>query len=155
MSSPISFLRPLCGLVLLANLLPAAPIPAPIAIEQLVADIVAHHPELGFYEAEIDAAKAGRRAAGTWDNPTLDLSAGRKRVTDATGLLAGEGTAWSVSVSQTFAWPGRLALRKAVANHDIALAELGLERFKAALAHRARTLAFGLHAAHELSLIHI
>jgi len=149
MSSPISFLRPLCGLVLLANLLPAAPIPAPIAIEQLVADIVAHHPELGFYEAEIDAAKAGRRAAGTWDNPTLDLSAGRKRVTDATGLLAGEGTAWSVSVSQTFAWPGRLALRKAVANHDIALAELGLERFKAALAHRARTLAFGLHAAHE------
>ena len=35
------------------------------------------------------------------------------------GTLAGEGTAWSVSLSQTFEWPGRLALRKAGREHPI------------------------------------
>ncbi len=77
------------------------------------------------------------------------MSVGRKRVTDPFGTLAGEGTAWTVSVSQTFNWPGRISLRKAIANQDIALAELGLARFKAALASRARTLIYGLHAAQE------
>ncbi len=122
---------------------------APVSVQAIVGDIIAKNPELAFYDAEIEAAKAGRKAAGTRENPELSLSVGRKRVTDAAGLLAGEGTAWSVSVSQTFDWPGRLPLRKAIANHDIALAELGLARFRAALANRARTLAFGLHAAHE------
>lgn len=125
------------------------PPPAAPSLSALVADIVANNPELAFYEAEIDAARAGRRAAGTREDPELSLSLGRKRVTDSAGTLAGEGTAWSVSVAQTFDWPGRISLRKAIANYDIALAELGLARFKAALTHRARTLAFGLHAAHE------
>jgi cobalt-zinc-cadmium efflux system outer membrane protein len=52
-----------------------------------------------------------------------------------------------VSVSQTFEWPGRLSLRKAIANHDVALAELGLARFRAALAARASSLAHGLQSA--------
>lgn len=122
---------------------------ASLTPDDLVAEIAARNPELAFYEAELDAAKAGRQAAGTRDNPELSLEVGRKRVTDPSGALAGEGTAWAVSVSQTFDWPGRLALRKAIANQDIALAELGLARFKTALASRARTLAYGLHAAHE------
>lgn len=152
-SFPLSLrICPLVGLLLLA--LPgraqtAAEQSASASIQIIVGDIIAKNPELAFYEAEIDAAKAGRKAAGTRENPELSLAVGRKRVTDAGGTLAGEGTAWSVSVSQTFEWPGRLSLRKAIANHDIALAELGLARFKAALANRARTLAFGLHAAHE------
>ncbi len=122
---------------------------APVSPDVLVAEILTGNPELAFYEAEIDATKAGRKAAGTLANPELSLGLGRKRVTDAGGTLAGEGTAWSVSVSQTFEWPGRLSLRKAIANQDIVLAELGLARFKSALVNRARTLAHGLHAAHE------
>ena len=43
------------------------------------------------------------------------------------------------------------ALRKAIANRDVALAELGLARFEHALAARARSLAHGLHAAHAKS----
>lgn len=122
---------------------------SPVAVDSLVADIVAQNPELAFYEAEIAAARAGLQAVGTRDNPELAVELGRKRVTNPAGTLAGEGTAWSVSVSQTFEWPGRLALRKAVANHDLALAELGLARFKAALAGHARFLASGLQAAQE------
>lgn len=143
---------PLAGFLLFALTGRAQSVPessTPVSVQTIVGEIIAKNPELAFYEAEIDAAKAGRKAAGTRDNPELSLALGRKRVTDAGGTLAGEGTAWSVSVSQTFEWPGRLSLRKAIANQDIALAELGLAQFKAALANRARTLAFGLHAAHE------
>lgn len=154
MKSFLSFhrLRPLAGLLLIALDGRAQSTPeaqAPVPFSTIVGEISANNPELKFYEAEIDAAKAGRRAAGTLQNPELGLDLGRKRVTDAGGALAGEGMAWSVSISQTFEWPGRLSLRKAIANHDIALAELGLTRFKAALAARARTLTYGLHAAHE------
>lgn len=134
---------------LFISLLAAVRAAEPVALEALVAGVVAKNPELAFYEAEIAAARAGRRAAGTRENPELSLGLGRKRVTDPAGTLAGEGAAWSVSVSQTFDWPGRLALRKALANSDVALAELGLARFQAALAHRARTLAYGLSAAQE------
>jgi cobalt-zinc-cadmium efflux system outer membrane protein len=56
-----------------------------------------------------------------------------------------------VSVMQPFEWPGRIGLRKAIANHDIELAQLGYERFKIALAGRVRTLAYGLFAAQEKS----
>jgi cobalt-zinc-cadmium efflux system outer membrane protein len=56
-----------------------------------------------------------------------------------------------VSVVQPFEWPGRIGLRKAIANHDIELAQLGYERFKIALAGRVRTLAYGLFAAQEKS----
>jgi cobalt-zinc-cadmium efflux system outer membrane protein len=116
-------------------------------VPALVADIAAHNPELQFYEAAIAAAQSGRAAAGALSDPEISLDVGRKRVQVLNGSLAGEGTAWSVSVTQTFDWPGRLSLRKAIANHQVELAELGLARFKAALAARAQTLAFGLYAA--------
>lgn len=118
-------------------------------IDALMADVISRHPELAFYEAELAAAKAGRTAAGSRNDPELSLELGHKRVHDATGVLAGEGTAWSVSVAQTFEWPGRLALRKAIANRDVALAELGLAKFKAALSARVFTLAYALAAERE------
>ncbi len=120
-----------------------------VSLEALVANVVANNPELKFYEAEIDAAKAGRRSAGAPADPELSIDAGRKRVRDSVGVIAGEGTAWSVSVTQTFEWPGRLGLRKAIANRQIELAELGLARFRAALASRARVLTYALQVAEE------
>lgn len=115
----------------------------------LVAEVLARHPELGFYEAELAAAKAGRSAAGARHDPELAVEIGRKRARDLNGTLAGEGTAWSVSLAQTFEWPGRIALRKAIANRDVALAELGLARFKSALKARVLTLAYGVSAEQE------
>lgn len=115
--------------------------------DALVAEIAANNPELKFYEAEVSAAKARRHGVTAFHNPELSVELGRKRVKDPAGLLAGEGTAWSLSVTQTFDWPGRLALRKAIANSQLQLAELGLGRFRHALESRARTLVFGLHAA--------
>lgn len=120
---------------------------SPISIRALVEEISANNSELRFYEAEIATAIAHSRGASTLNDPELSVELGRKRVKDITGMVAGEGTAWSVSVTQTFEWPGRLALRKAIANANVQLAELGLVRFRQALESRARSLAYGLHAA--------
>lgn len=122
---------------------------SPVLMDALVREIAATNPELKFYEAEIAAAKAGARGAAALSDPEIALDLGRKRVRDLSGALAGSGAAWSVSVTQTFEWPGRLALRKAIANQQVELAELGLARFKHALTARARTLVYTLHAAHS------
>jgi cobalt-zinc-cadmium efflux system outer membrane protein len=74
---------------------------------------------------------------------------GQKRTRDLAGQLAGEGVAWSVGVSQTFEWPGRLGLRKSIANRDLTLAQLGLDRFRTALAARVRGQALTLAGASE------
>src|SRR5262245_10449751 len=110
--------------------------PGKSSLETIVADVIGHNPELAFYEAEIAAARAERRTAGTLANSELSTTVGNKHV-NAGGLVS-DGPAWSASVRQTFEWPGRMGLRKAIANHQIKLAELGLEQFKAALAGRAR-----------------
>jgi cobalt-zinc-cadmium efflux system outer membrane protein len=148
-SLPLRLSRPVSRcLLVFAALLPglgAAATPQPL--NALVADIVARHPELGFYEAEIAAAKAGVRTAGLRADPELSIDLGRKRVRPDAGGPSSDGAAWSVSVTQTFEWPGRLALRKAIANREVGLAELGLGRFRAALGSRVRTLAYGLHVA--------
>jgi len=126
----------------LSVLLPAQP----LAPDAVVTEITANNPELQFYRDELAAAQANTRLAATRPPAELAVQAGAKRVSGPGGLSA-EGVAWSVSVSQTFEWSGRLALRKSIANADVALAQLGLARFEAALAARARTLAFGLEAA--------
>lgn len=119
----------------------------PLGVPALVQQILASHPELKLYEAELAAARAGVRAAGSPADPELSLEFGRRRVSDSAGVLAGEGGTWGASLTQSFEWPGRLALRKAVANRQVELAELGLARFKTALEARASALAYGLHAA--------
>jgi len=123
----------------------------PVLIETLVERAVAQNPEIHFYEAEIAGAKAGRRVAGRPGNPELDFNLGRKRSRD--GNFRGEGVAYAVSLVQPIEWPGRLGLRKAIANGDIQLAELGLERFKYHLAAKVRRLGFQLATAQEKAAI--
>jgi len=113
----------------------------------LVGEIVSNNPERKFYEEEIAAAKAGARIASRLSDPEVSLDLGQKRLRDSTGAKIGDGTVWSVSVTQTFEWPGRLSLRKAIASRQVELAELGVARFENALRARAGTLAFGLYAA--------
>jgi cobalt-zinc-cadmium efflux system outer membrane protein len=122
---------------------------AGISLDALVREVLEQNPELEFYEAELAAARAGRKTASRWENPEVTASIGSKRVELLDGSLAGEGLAWSVSVAQTFEWPGRIALRKAVANRQIELASLGLERFRAGLAARARYLGRAVFVAQE------
>src|SRR5688572_1619062 len=113
------------------------------SVSSLIDEALRKNPELKFYEAEIAAAKGNRKDAGKWPNPEFSGDIGRMRMTHD------EGVAWSVSVMQPFEWPGRLGLRKAIANRDIDLAELGLERFRLALTSRVRSLGYGVFAAEQ------
>jgi outer membrane protein, heavy metal efflux system len=120
--------------------------PPTVTLDELVAQALAENPELKFYEAEIAAAKGGRKAAGAWANPEFSGEVGRKRVR---GDIAAEGTAWAVAVQQTFEWPGRVSLRKAIADRSVQLAEAGLEQFRAALAAEVRRRGYAVFAAQQ------
>src|SRR6266576_1271487 len=52
-----------------------------IKLEDLVADVLEHNPELNFYNAEIAAAKGEARTAATWANPDISTTIGAKRAT--------------------------------------------------------------------------
>jgi cobalt-zinc-cadmium efflux system outer membrane protein len=117
-----------------------------VSLTALVDEITSKNPERQFYKDEITAAKTGQRYSATWSDPELSFDLSNNRVKNDTGAISGEGNAWSISVTQIFDWPGRLALRKSIANQNVTLAELGLAQFESALAARARLLAYGLHA---------
>jgi outer membrane protein, heavy metal efflux system len=119
----------------------------------LVRQALANNPELTFYAAEIGAAEGALKTAGTIRNPELNTQAGYKSARDNFGGPSGEGAAWSVSVNQTFEYPGRIALRKAIARGDIDLAELHFQQFRLTLAARVRTLAYSISIAQERSIV--
>jgi outer membrane protein, heavy metal efflux system len=143
--------------VLIAGVSPAREGNGSVAFNQmtaaaLVRQALANNPELKFYAAEIAATKGTLKTAGTMRNPELNTEAGYKNTRDNSGGPSGEGAAWSVSVNQTFEYPGRIALRKAIAQGDIALAELHLQQFRLTLAARVRTLAYNISIAQERSI---
>jgi outer membrane protein, heavy metal efflux system len=118
----------------------------------LVRQALANNPELKFYAAEIGAAEGALKTAGTIRNPELNTQAGYKSARDNFGGPSGEGGAWSVSINQRFEYPGRIALRKAIAKGDIDLAGLHLQQFRLTLAARVRTLAYSISIAQERSI---
>jgi len=120
-----------------------------VALDSLVAEVLEKNPELKFYQADIAAAKGSRKTASLWANPEVNGSLGQKRVWNEEDELAGKGKAGDLSVTQAFEWPGRIGLRKAVADRDIELAELGLEEYRALLTSRTKIAAYELIAAQE------
>src|SRR2546423_1337880 len=112
------------------------------SLDALVAEALARNPELNVYSSEIAAAKGERRTAGEWQNPEGSTEGGAKIPRDYHGNTLGDGIVWTLGATQAFEYPGRVTLRKAIANHQIAVAELGLEGFRTALAARVRGAAF-------------
>ena len=104
-------------------------------IDSIVANALANNPEIALLDRQVlhlREAKAGAAAAPPRE---LALSAGFKSAADD------EGLAWAASISHTFDWSGRPALRRALAEQDVALAELGVATFKAEIAATLRGLA--------------
>src|SRR3954465_8106052 len=89
----------------------------PLSPDALVRQALERNPELNYYRSEIAAAKGGLKTAGTIRNPELSTHAGYKNSRDS-GVSA-EGGTFALSADQTFDYPGRIALRKAIANRDV------------------------------------
>jgi cobalt-zinc-cadmium efflux system outer membrane protein len=119
-------------------LLPAASTDA-LSVDALVRSALGQNPEAAFYEARIAAAKSERADAGRRPNPQLNAQLGSWSVRGT-----GDGPMWQAAMSQTFEWPGRLNLRKAIADGQTEMAELGLAAFRNALAAKVRSAAVGM-----------
>lgn len=135
--------------VLLVSIFTASAKAEPVSISSLVSKVVATHPEVRFYEAEIAAGKGGQQTAATIANPELETSFGTWRIKDLSGGGKSDGPVWAVTLSQPIEWPGRIALRKAIALKKTEVAQLGLDQFKATLAGKVRSSAWTLMAAQE------
>ena len=129
--------------------LAASAAPEPRSIASLVEEAYQKNPELHFYEQEILVAQGDRRTAGTWPNPDLSGQIGGKSYNSLGGNYLGTGPVWSVSLTQTFEFPGRVSLRKAIADKQIALAQQGLEQFRVSLRNRIEMLCYRLLAAQD------
>jgi len=109
------------------------------SLNALVDEALQRNPELEYYRAGIAAARGERRAAGEWANPEVNGELGAK-------IVRGDGTSagplWALGFGQPFELGPRMALRKAIANRQIVLAELGLQDFELELANRVRLLAY-------------
>ena len=135
-STPSHLIRPILGLMFFALAgvgraqSASDEAASAVSLSTLVGEITAKNPERQFYQEEIAAAKAGARISSRLSDPELSFDIGQKRLKDSSGAKIGDGAVWSVSVTQTFEWPGRLSLRKAIANRQVELAELGVARLR-------------------------
>src|SRR5262249_40147851 len=87
--------------------------------ETLVKQALQRNTEPNFFVAETAAGKGTGRTAGTVRNPELNSELGYKNSRENSGGASGDGAILALSLSQTFEDPGRTALRKAIANHDL------------------------------------
>lgn len=101
----------------------------PFTVDQLVEEALRQHPDLVALEIDVAAAKAGRLQAGKWMNPELSGDLGQKTV----GETDDRGWVYGVELLQTFEYPGKAAIRKAIADKHIELAEAGRVLFRHAL----------------------
>lgn len=134
-----------CLGLMLASALVAQETPtssSPNSIDALVSMALANNAELKSFEAEVAVARGQRTQAGFFKNPEVSFEFGGREVRDSENILQGNGTTLSVSVMQTFEFPGKGTLRKAIANKNIEIAELGLEQFRLSLAGQVRVLAY-------------
>jgi len=117
------------------------------AVEGLVSSALAENAELKAYEAEVLAARGQRTQAGFFKNPEVTVEIGGREVRDSENILQGSGTTFSLTVMQTLEFPGKGTLRKAIANKNVEIAELGLAQFRLSLAAQVRLLAYEYLAA--------
>lgn len=120
-------------------------------VEQLVERALAHNAELAVYEAAVAAAKGQRIQSARWKNPELSAEGGYRKIREMTGERNEEtGFTFGISLVQTFEFPGKASLRKAIADRDIQVAELGLAQYCLSLSGKVRQLAARYQAAVEM-----
>ncbi|MBN9601268.1 MAG: TolC family protein [Afipia sp.] len=123
-----------------------------LSIDALAKTVLANNPERRFYMEQINLAGIERDTSNRLPDPEMSVEFGERRTADAvTGAPAGSGPAYGVSIMQPIDFAGRGALRQAIAEHQIALAKIGLAQFDSTLASRARSLGYALFVAEQKS----
>ena len=109
-------------------------------LDGLVGEVLAYNVELRGVEADLNAARGARQQAGMWKNPDVSGFYGVRQVRSPGA--SDHGFSDQISITQTFEFPGKATLRKAIADQDVALGQIGLIQFRMALAGRVKLLAY-------------
>src|SRR6266850_3359497 len=95
-----------------------------LTVATAVAEALQHNPNLKSLEAHIDTARSSVGVARQYpSNPEV---------------VAAYGIDYHIGLSQQVEWPGKRALREAIARHDVLAAQSALEGFKVDLAGQVR-----------------
>lgn len=119
--------------------------PEQLTVDALIERAVSENAELRYYTAALAAARGQRTQAGLWKNPELEGEYANRRVKG--GGESQEGFARGIKLTQTFEFPGKGSLRKAIADKDVEVASLALDQFRLTLENRVRHLAYQVMAA--------
>ena len=123
-------------LVFLGITLSSARAGSPITLDELLSQTAQHHPRRSALEADIEAARAGKRQAFVRPNPELALGAGYKDTDTDSG--------YAIDAELTFPIErgGKREARVGVAESEIRIAEAELMQFLRDNELQVRTLAY-------------
>ena len=117
-----------------------------VALDDAIRLAQVDNPEIRVLAADISAARGEATTAKTWPNPEISVAPGFKTVRDPSDTqFHGD-----FGLEQTFEWPGKRALRRAVAEKSIAMRQLALDGFRAQLAIQVRRAYHVLLATREV-----
>ena len=105
-----------------------------------------NNPDIRVLSADIASARGEVTTAKTWENPEISISPGFKTIRDPSDTqFHGD-----FGLEQTFEWPGKRALRRALAEKNVAVRQLALAGFRSQLAIQVRRTYFTVLATREV-----
>lgn len=134
---------------------PSAPSPEQrdaATLEVLISEAWTNNPEVRLYEAAVAGARGELVTAKTWNNPEVSFAPGAVR-TEESGSPSRTGFHSDFSVSQTFLFPGKRALQKAVAEKTVESRQLALSAFRTQLAIQVHRAFYNLLAARQVIVL--
>src|SRR5579883_2796577 len=108
----------------------AAAGPNALKLEAAIRLALENNPGIRVLAADVAAGRGEVTTAKTWQNPEVSVSPGFKSVRDPSDTQS-HG---DFGLEQTFEWPGKRALRRAVAEKNVAVRQLALAGFRSQLA---------------------
>lgn len=117
-------------------------------LPELTSEGLRNNPELRAFEAGVASARGGVRTARVYANPELSIAPGVKRTSDPSGRQ--KEFHGNFEFSQLFEFPGKRALKIAIAEKNVEVQNLALEGFRFALAAKVRRAFYELLAAQKV-----
>ena len=117
-----------------------------LTLEAAIRLALENNPDIRVLSADIASARGEVTTARTWQNPEVSVAPGFKTIRDpSTTEFHGD-----FGLEQTFEWPGKRALRRAVAEKNVAVRQLALAGFRSQLAIQVRRAYFTVLATREV-----
>ncbi len=118
-------------------------------LEVLISEAWTNNPEVRLYEVAVEGARGELITAKTWNNPEVSVAPGALHTSES-GSPSRTGFHGDFGVSQTFLFPGKRALQKAVAQKTVESRQLALSAFRTQLAIQVHRSFYSLLAARQV-----